>query len=114
MMDLKCVDDIELESGDLATIDEPDASGQRIRHRLLTFRGEWFLDLGFGPPYIEQIFVKNPRLEIIGSVLRSEIGKSVSGSFTKFEASLNQATRRLTVATTVDTTFGQTSVTLTV
>lgn len=114
MMDLRWDNDIMIVNGDIAVVDEPDATGQRIKDRLRTFKGEWFLDRSFGPPYREQILVKNPRLEIIGAIIRSEIAKSASGTFVSFEASLNSTTRQLTVSTTLDTTFGQTQVNVTI
>lgn len=109
MMDIKFVNDIEIVNGDLAMVDEPQASGQRIRHRLLTFRGEWFLDLGFGVPYRENILVRNPRLDVIGAIFRSEILKSAAGEFTDFSASIDNQTRRLTLSFSLQTTQGNVS-----
>jgi len=60
-MDLKLNNDLELKNGDLLIIQNASATAQRIRHRLLTFQGEWFLDLLFGPTYREDILIKNPR-----------------------------------------------------
>jgi hypothetical protein len=114
MMDIKFDDDISLSGGDIAVVDEPQASGQRARDRLLTFQGEWFLDLLFGPPYRGQVFVKNPRLDVIGALLRSEIAKSIDGNFTAFDASLNQVTRKLTVSASVETESGTATVGATV
>lgn len=113
-MDIKFGDDIEIVNGDIATVDEPQASGQRIRHRLLTFRGEWFLDLLFGPPYIEQVFVKNPRVDLIGAVIRGEILKSASGQFTSFSATLNNAARRLSMEFALETPQGNVAANITV
>ena len=90
-LDLKLRDDLEIVNGDLVTIDGADATGQRIRHRLLTFRGEWFLDLQFGPNYRDDVLIKNPRLDVVTAVLKSEILKSVdSGVFRSFEATLDR------------------------
>lgn len=114
MTDIKFHNDIEIVNGDIALIEEPAASGQRIRHRLLTFRGEWFLDLLFGPPYREEVLVKNPRLDVIGAILKSEILKSVDGEFTAFEASLNNATRNLSLTYSIQTTTGTISDTVTI
>jgi len=112
--DIKFTDDISIENGDLAVVESSQAAGQRIRHRLLTFRGEWFLDLEFGPPYREQILVKNPPLDIIGAIIRSEIIKSQPGEFMSFEASLNNATRSLKVDATMITTEGTVDVNISV
>lgn len=98
VVDIKFDSDISLDRGDLALVQEPQASGQRIRHRLLTFKGEWFLDLGFGPDYRGQVFVKNPRIDVVSALLRAEIVKSAAGQFTSFDASFNRAARALTVS----------------
>lgn len=88
-MDLKLINDLVIENGDLVLVEGSTAAAQRIRHRLLTFRGEWFLDLVFGPTYREDILIKNPRLDVVTAVIKSEILKSADGDFEDFEASLD-------------------------
>ena len=34
--------------------------GQRLRLRLLTFEGEWFLDTTYGVPYFQRILGRKP------------------------------------------------------
>ena len=114
MIDLRIDDDLVIANGDIAGVVEPDASGQRIHDRLLTFRGEWFLDLAFGVPYYDNILVKAPRLDVISAILKTEILKSASGEFVSFEASVDSRTRHLDVAATLQTIEGQTSVSVTV
>lgn len=97
-MDLKLnnlSNDLEISNGDLVTVTGGDEAGQRIKDRLLTFRGEWFLNLSYGVDYINKIFVKNPRTSVVSSHLRSEILKSVSGKITSFSS--NIVNRKLTV-----------------
>jgi len=54
-------------------INGADKVAQQIRITLLAFLGEWFLDVTFGVPYLEEILVKNPRLTTVETILRSHI-----------------------------------------
>lgn len=107
-MDLKVDNlnnDLVVESGDLATVDGGDAIAQRIKDRLLTFNQEWFLDLSFGVPYYNNILIKNPRLDVVNAILKSEILKSQDGTFLSFSIDLD-STRKMTVSYELDTTSG--------
>ena len=91
-MDLKLnklSNDLSIVSGDLETVKGIDEAGQRIRDRLLTFIGEWFLNLSFGVDYIGKIMVKNPRTSIVSAHLRSEILKSAQGRITAFSSEID-------------------------
>ena len=96
-MDLKLdgSNDLSISSGDIETVSGIDEAGQRIKDRLLTYLGEWFLNLSFGVDYIGRIMVKNPRTNVISAHLRSEILKSAQGQFTDFSFGLEN--RQLTV-----------------
>ena len=90
-MDLKLDklgNDISIASGDIETVKGIDEAGQRIRDRLLTFIGEWFLNLSFGVDYIGRIMVKNPRTSVVSAHLRSEILKSADGKITAFSSDI--------------------------
>jgi hypothetical protein len=54
-------------------IDGADRVAQQVKMTLLAFLGEWFLDVRFGVPYLEDILIKNPRLSSVESILRSKI-----------------------------------------
>lgn len=114
MIDIRFEGDLVLQAGDLAVVEEPDASGQRIRDRLMTFRGEWFLDLGFGVPYYDNILVKAPRIEVVSAIIKAEILKSATGEFSSFDANLDSRTRKMTVDATIKTPDGTTTVSLTI
>lgn len=45
---------------------------QRLKIRLLTWRAEWFLDLGYGVPYMDVIGKKVPKSRV-DSILQQEI-----------------------------------------
>jgi len=103
-MDLKYSNDLVITGGDLQTVSGNDEAGQRIEDRLKTFKGEWFLDLSFGPDYRKDILVKNPRLSVIAAIIKREILKSAEVTFQDFETSFEN--RRLNIAYTLKTTDG--------
>lgn len=90
-MDLKIdkiTNDLVVESGDMVTTVGLSEAAQRIRDRLLTFRGEYYLNLRYGVDYFGKILIKNPRTSIIAAHIRSEILKSVDGEITAFQAEI--------------------------
>lgn len=100
-MGLKLTNDLEFKNGQMVMISGAEETAQRIRHRLLTFRGEWFLDLSFGPTYRKDVLIKNPRLDVVTAVIKSEILKSVDdGSFANFSATLS-GDRKLSISYTL-------------
>jgi len=54
-------------------LDGADKVAQQIKITLLAFMGEWFLDVTFGVPYLEEILVKNPHMPTIETILRAHI-----------------------------------------
>lgn len=46
---------------------------QRLRVKLLTFRGEWFLDETVGVPYFQSIFGKNRSKESVDAIFKQAI-----------------------------------------
>lgn len=112
-MDFKYDTDRVIENGDWATVSGAEAAKQRIKDRLLTFIEEWFLDLSYGVPYRGNILIKNPRLDVVNAILKTEILKSQDGTFTSFSIDLD-ARRKLTVEYVLQTTeFGEISDTVT-
>lgn len=61
------------ENGDLQLLDGARRVAQQIKVTLLAFLGEWFLDISFGVPYLEDVLVKNPRPAVINALLRAAI-----------------------------------------
>lgn len=108
-MDLKFDNDLVIQKGDLVLVSGANASAQRIRDRLLTFRGEWFLDLDYGPNYLRDVMIKNPRLNIVAAILKQQILKSEPGAeFISFDASIN-ASRKLSLSYELSTLNGTVS-----
>jgi hypothetical protein len=54
-------------------INNADKIAQQIKMNLLSFLGEWFLDVTYGVPYLEEILVKNPRMASVETILRKHI-----------------------------------------
>lgn len=76
MTDLKLDNsgDLEVQDGRLVllpTIQE--ASRQRTQIRLLTYQGEWFLNVNYGIPYFQQILIKTSDTGPIDSILKEAI-----------------------------------------
>lgn len=59
-------------------IGDADKVAQQIKINLLSFFGEWFLDITYGVPYLEEILVKNPRMASVETIIRNHIS-SVPG-----------------------------------
>lgn len=51
--------DLAIVDYDLALTGESQITAQRIKQRLVVFRGEWFLDNDLGLPYFDEILGKN-------------------------------------------------------
>ena len=71
--DNPCVGDIAIESGDVVLIDGIEAIGQHIQMRLQMRRGDWFLDLREGVPWIQELFQKGVPITFIRGVIRDVI-----------------------------------------
>lgn len=112
-MDLMFTTDLVISKGDIQLVTGANETGQRVQDRLETFKGEWFLDLSYGPDYRNNVFVKNPRLNIVGALLKAEILKSApNAQFSSFDASLG-SDRKLTIDYELSTIDGTISATVT-
>ncbi len=68
MQDYKIIEgDIVIEGADFATIE---STRQRLRQKLLLWRGEWFTDRQAGFPYLQQVLGQAPRPEVVSSLIR--------------------------------------------
>lgn len=108
-MDLKLDDDNDLiiEDGDLVLTTGSEMVTQRIKQRLKTFYGEWFLDKTIGVPYIQQVFEKGADPIIIETAFKNEIlADPAIIELTAFEITLNTTTRELQVVFKAKSTEG--------
>ncbi len=89
----------DLATGDLAKpfrlVRGVDAVIQRLCIRLAFMRGEWFLDVREGVPYLQSVFVKNPDLPLIEALFR-RVARTTPGvtRVVSYEAALDSRTRR--------------------
>lgn len=92
---------------DLVMAEGADAVAQQIKIVLKTFMGEWFLDTTVGIPYFEDILKKNPRSEVVETVLRGKIA-SVTGvtRVTAFDISIDNRLRTMTINYAAETNEG--------
>lgn len=55
------------------TTDRVEAIQQRLKVKLLTFLGEWFLNTSYGVPYFQQIFGKQRDKATVDNILQNSI-----------------------------------------
>ena len=48
-------------------------TAQKVENKMLFFKGEWWLNVNLGIPYYTDILKKNPNLNLVQSILKSEI-----------------------------------------
>ncbi len=114
MTDMKIdplTNDIETDKGLVDLVVDSDEKAQRIRSRLLTVRGEWFLDTTFGLDYFGVIWVKGTPPGILAGHIQREIlrGADVGDKITEYTQNLDSATRKLSVTAKVVAPDGTTT-----
>ncbi len=73
--------DLRLKDGDLwiqdfdLSLTDPDSESlaQRLSIKLQFFKGEWFLDIDFGIPYFQEIFVKPFIQSAMDAIFKNQI-----------------------------------------
>ncbi|EPB9884012.1 hypothetical protein ACR6U3_000879 [Yersinia enterocolitica] len=92
-------------------IDSPEAVAQAVKTRFELWRGQWFLDLTEGTPYIQSVLGKQ-RSDVYILAIRERIldTKGVN-AILEFEPSYTGDNRRVTFTVTIDTLYGITTVT---
>ncbi len=99
MIDYKLRDgDIVIEDNDTATTD---ATAQRLRQKLLLWRGEWWLDRQAGFPYLQRVLGQRPRPEVVGSLVRQLVERDPDvRSVDNLRLDFDATTRRIAIAFT--------------
>lgn len=86
----------------------PNSLRQRLKIKLLTFKGEWFLNTNYGTPYFQQIFGKRRSKSSIDIIFRELIQEdSDVVSILKFQSSLSSQ-RTYSLSFTVRSRTGET------
>jgi len=90
--------DLALDSTCVVLVDGAARVRQQIKVTLLTWLGEYFLDVTFGVPYLESILVKRPNRAEVESVLRQRI-TAVPGVLrvTRMDIQIDREARQLRV-----------------
>jgi hypothetical protein len=109
--------DLLVENFDLSLVEGIDQIRQKLQIRLQFFYGEWYLDTTQGVKYFDEIFIKNPTLARVQSILKSVITDTPGvNELLSMACDLDNTMRQLSVSFTVNTPFGeivmQTGVTL--
>lgn len=66
--------DLVIENGDLSFLDlEERVAQQALKINLLTFEGEWFLDVTHGVPYFQSVLRKGVSKDVVDSVFKQTI-----------------------------------------
>lgn len=65
--------DIVMQQGDLTFVSDGKAVRQRLEQKLRLWRGEWFLDLNAGVPWLQSILGKRPRPTVVAGIIRQLI-----------------------------------------
>lgn len=88
--------------------DEIDLTRQRLKQRLLTILGEWFLDESIGIPYFQEIFKKGVSESRVRSLFLSVIKNTENiDKIEFFDLDFTESTRTLTLNFTVSLLSGQ-------
>lgn len=99
--------DLAISGGDLALTSGPDAVAQRLRLRLSTFLGEWFLDRRVGLPFLRDVLVKNPNRAVVEDLFRRAIASCPGVASLETFALTIRSDRTATVSFTGRTTAGE-------
>ena len=99
--------DLIIADGDLIAIDNAERVAQQIKIQLLTWLGEWFLDITHGVPYLDYILVKNPNIELARSIFKEQIMKVDDvNDVTSLEVYYNATERTMIVEYEASTSYG--------
>ncbi|ELI8402948.1 hypothetical protein ACNVFO_002963 [Yersinia enterocolitica] len=92
-------------------IDSPEAVAQAVKTRFELWRGQWFLDLTEGTPYIQSVLGKQRSDVYILAIRERILDTQGVNSIQEFEANYNGDNRRVIFTATIDTIYGTTTVT---
>lgn len=91
--------DLDLSDFELQLVEGSAAVAQEIKIAVLTFLGEWFLDTRRGFPWFERVFVKNPKISELQTLIARAI-RAVPGVLEVPDVTidLDADTRRASIA----------------
>ena len=99
--------DYTLGSGADFLKNSPEAVAQAVLTRLHLWKGEWFVDVSDGTPYMQDILGKRYQRKNPDSVIKSRIlGTPGVTEITSYDSRFDGETRSFTVAATINTAYG--------
>lgn len=101
--------DIDTENNTLSLVESSEATAQRLRIKLKTFLGEWFLDTRIGMPYFQEFFVKKPNKLVMDSRIREAVEEDEGiESLNSINYDFDATTRALSFSFTATLVSGET------
>ena len=65
--------DLDLSEGSRRFVSGSDYIAQKIQQRLQFFQGEWWKDTTLGVPWLQDVLIKSPSLEVVRSIVKNAI-----------------------------------------
>jgi len=94
--------DILFDNGSTVTSTKELDLSQRLRIRLATFSGEWFLNTDFGVPWFQQIIGKQRSKDTVDAIIQEEIYKEPDvKSIASFSSNWDRVGRRYSLTASV-------------
>lgn len=96
---------------DTFLVNSPECVAQAVKTRFELWKGQWFLDATEGTPYIQSVLGKQ-RPEVYSLAIRDRISTTPGVlSILSFDTVNNGNTRRVTFTASINTIYGQTTIT---
>lgn len=92
-------------------VDVPNAVAQAVLTRLRLLTGEWFLDVTEGTPYATEVLGYNTQATRDAAIRDRIVQTEGVNRLISYNSTFDPATRQFTVRATVDTIYGQATVT---
>ena len=91
--------------------DQPEAVGQLVKTRLGLIEGEWFLDINEGTPYNSQILGAGTVSKYDAAIQDVIINTNGVTKIVEYSSFFDSSLRSATINCTIDTLYGQTTIT---
>lgn len=96
--------DLEIVGNSLRLPIDNEAIAQHVKQRLMTYQGEWFLDIFAGVPWFQEVFVRPTNQMVIESVIKAEILETPGVyELTEFAIEIHKKNRQIEVLEAVAT-----------
>ena len=100
--------DMRFDFGLASCVECTEAVAQNVKTRILLLKGEWFLDLSAGLPWLQKIMVKPASVKLANLIIRKTIQKTPGVSrIMQFSSYYDENTRKLFIEATVLTIYDE-------